>query len=94
MVPRLKRSHDRHGIRDTVPIPPPLGKAHTHSLQTTMAEAILDQVNASNMFDLRGVVAVVTGGGSVSDYSVLGRDAQLSASLAGYWPYDGDDAHV
>ena len=30
-----------------------------------MAEAILDQVHATNMFDLRGVVAVVTGGGTV-----------------------------
>lgn len=29
-----------------------------------MAEAILNEVNVSNMFDLRGVVAVVTGGGS------------------------------
>lgn len=31
-----------------------------------MAEAILNDVHASSMFDLRGVVAVVTGGGSVS----------------------------
>lgn len=30
-----------------------------------MAEAILDQVHVSNLFDLRGVVAVVTGGGTV-----------------------------
>ncbi|KIP06484.1 hypothetical protein PHLGIDRAFT_106957 [Phlebiopsis gigantea 11061_1 CR5-6] len=29
-----------------------------------MAEAVLNQVNVVNMFDLRGVVAVVTGGGS------------------------------
>ncbi|THH00112.1 hypothetical protein EW026_g2366 [Hermanssonia centrifuga] len=29
-----------------------------------MAEAILDQVHVSNMFNLRGIVAVVTGGGS------------------------------
>lgn len=31
-----------------------------------MAETILNQVHASHMFDLRGVVAVVTGGGTVS----------------------------
>lgn len=31
-----------------------------------MAEAILNQVDVKNMFDLRGVVAVVTGGGTVS----------------------------
>ena len=31
-----------------------------------MAEAILEQVHATSMFDLRGVVAVVTGGGTVS----------------------------
>ena len=30
-----------------------------------MADAVLSQVHATNMFDLRGVVAVVTGGGSV-----------------------------
>ena len=28
-------------------------------------EAILDRLTASNIFDLRGVVAVVTGGGTV-----------------------------
>ena len=32
-----------------------------------MAEAILNEVNVSSMFNLQGVVAVVTGGGSVSD---------------------------
>lgn len=31
-----------------------------------MADAILNEVHVSHMFDLRGVVAVVTGGGSVS----------------------------
>lgn len=31
-----------------------------------MAEEILNEVHMSNMFDLRGVVAVVTGGGTVS----------------------------
>lgn len=31
-----------------------------------MAEAVLNQVDVKNMFDLRGVVAVVTGGGTVS----------------------------
>jgi hypothetical protein len=31
-----------------------------------MADAILNQVHVTNMFDLRGVVAVVTGGGTVS----------------------------
>ena len=30
-----------------------------------MADAILDEVNVGSMFDLRGVVAVVTGGGTV-----------------------------
>lgn len=35
-------------------------------LTPVMAEAVLNQVNVVNMFDLRGVVAVVTGGGSVS----------------------------
>ena len=33
-----------------------------------MAEAILNQVDVKNMFDLRGVVAVVTGGGTVSAF--------------------------
>ncbi len=35
-----------------------------------MAETILNEVNVANMFDLRGVVAVVTGGGSVSAFVV------------------------
>lgn len=30
------------------------------------ASAVLDKPTASNIFDLRGVVAVVTGGGTVS----------------------------
>lgn len=30
-----------------------------------MADAILDRLTATNIFDLRGVVAVVTGGGTV-----------------------------
>ena len=34
-----------------------------------MADAILDQVHVSNMFNMEGVVAVVTGGGSVSSPS-------------------------
>lgn len=34
-----------------------------------MAEDILNQVHASDLFDLRGVVAVVTGGGTVSLYA-------------------------
>lgn len=38
--------------------------------QLAMADAILDQVNVSSMFDLRGTVAVVTGGGTVSDCPV------------------------
>lgn len=33
-----------------------------------MAEVILDRLSASNIFDLRGVVAVVTGGGTVRSY--------------------------
>ena len=36
------------------------------SARLDMAEAILDEVNVKNLFDLRGVVAVVTGGGTVS----------------------------
>jgi hypothetical protein len=32
----------------------------------TMADLILNQVSVNHMFDLRGVVAVVTGGGTVS----------------------------
>lgn len=31
-----------------------------------MADSILERLNAKNVFDLRGVVAVVTGGSSVS----------------------------
>ena len=47
-----------------------------------MAEEILNQVHVSNMFDLRGVVAVVTGGGSVCDnYSMIG--SYLMASVQG-----------
>lgn len=36
-----------------------------------MADNILHELNARNLFDLRGVVAVVTGGGTVgsSDFS-------------------------
>lgn len=31
-----------------------------------MAEEVLDHLKAQSMFDLKGVVAVVTGGGTVS----------------------------
>ena len=49
---------------------------------STMAEEILNQVHVSNMFNLRGVVAVVTGGGSVCDnYSMIGL--YLMASVQG-----------
>ncbi len=35
------------------------------------AEAVLDKLTASNIFDLRGVIAVVTGGGTVSNSILL-----------------------
>ena len=41
-------------------------KPHGQLKRIIMAEAILEQVDVKHMFDLRGVVAVVTGGGSVS----------------------------
>lgn len=46
-----------------------------------MAEAILDQVHVSNMFNLRGIVAVVTGGGSVS---AMRFSAEMECSWYGY----------
>lgn len=33
-----------------------------------MADVVLESLNASSLFDLTGVVAVVTGGGTVRDY--------------------------
>lgn len=43
-------------------------RAYPHHIftlnQGIMAEKILDQLNSSSMFDLTGVVAVVTGGGT------------------------------
>lgn len=35
-------------------------------MANSSAESILDRLTASNIFNLRGVVAVVTGGGTVS----------------------------
>lgn len=44
-----------------------------------MAEAVLNQVSVTNMFDLRGVVAVVTGGGTVGASNlVLAKRAELT----------------
>ncbi|TFY70947.1 hypothetical protein EVG20_g2058 [Dentipellis fragilis] len=37
---------------------------HSSSLSSSMADAILDRLTANNIFDLHGVVAVVTGGGT------------------------------
>lgn len=37
-----------------------------------MAETILDQLSAANIYDLRGVVAVVTGGGTVRSLRSVG----------------------
>lgn len=57
-----------------------------------MADAILDQVNVTNLFDLTGVVAVVTGGGSVrSDPSYLNVILNFGA---GDRAHDQLDAHV
>ena len=44
-----------------------LFSSHPQFLESSiMAEAILNEVNAASMFNLRGVVAVVTGGATVS----------------------------
>ena len=43
------------------------------------ADSVLEKLTASNIFDLRGVVAVVTGGGTVSEVlSSLTHGARLT----------------
>lgn len=36
----------------------------------TMANVALNNLSASNIFDLRGVIAVVTGGGTVREFCI------------------------
>ena len=55
-----------------------------------MAEQILDQLNSSSLFDLSGLVAVITGGGTVSDFHFLSNGNVPTGSAAGHWV---DDSH-
>ena len=58
-----------------------------------MADEILSEVHVSNLFDLRGVVAVVTGGGSVRPlafYSVAVPDP----IRVGNWAHDQLNPHL
>lgn len=43
-----------------------LSSLRLSAMANSSADAILERLTASNIFDLRGVVAVVTGGGTVS----------------------------
>lgn len=58
----------------------------------TDANAVLNTLTASNIFDLRGVVAVVTGGGTVSARLYIQRiDLTIRfcrARLPGNWAND------
>lgn len=56
-----------------------------------MADAILKDVHASRLFDLQGLVAVVTGGASVG-YSNGLAAAEVKFDLTGHWGYD--NAHL
>lgn len=43
-----------------------------------MADQILDRLTAGNMFDVRGVVAVVTGGGTVRTFNAANAVAEYN----------------
>lgn len=54
-----------------------------------MADSILSELNAANLFDLRGVVAVVTGGGTVRAISVSVSMIEMWLTLwKGHWDDD------
>lgn len=46
-----------------------------------MADAVLDRLSARNIFDLSGVVAVVTGGGTVGSFLVAEVHLCLTGAL-------------
>lgn len=64
-----------------------------------MADAILDRLTATSIFDLRGVVAVVTGGGTVRSPAYPRFPSLPSVLLStlyvhiGYRTDDQHDAH-
>lgn len=62
LIPKMHRAATR---TKEIPLESPPSLPYILELNR-MAEAILDHLTAINIFDLRGVVAVVTGGGTVS----------------------------
>ena len=57
------------------------------------ASAVLDKLSAGNIFDLRGVVAVVTGGGTVGGFLINICAVLMMMAFAGYRIDDKHDAY-